>query len=638
MVCCFGVFFLSKPKFSKLNYQTNILIDSFLKTIDKYLIRQFIGPFIATFFIALFVLMMQFIWVYVDDMVGKGAGFGLVMEIIFYNSISLIPWALPIAILISSVMVLGNLGERYELASLKSAGVPLIRVIQPLLYFTIGVTIFSFFSSNNLVPVSNLKFKSRLHDIRTQKPTLNLEEGVFNEDFGGFIIHIGKKEADNRSIKDVIIYDHKEYNKGKLSMITSEDGEMYMTGDNQYFIMNLKNGYHYQESEQNKKKDKEKYPFMRTKFEEWTKVFDTREFNIDLTDMDRFKNHYTMLSVRQLYNAIDSLDGRMDSYRTRLDEYTQKAFFPLKQKLAEKRKKENKKRLEAERKKAAERKAAKKAKEEKEKKILEEKSGKKESVLPKKEANKKKTTKKKTTKKVNQPKPKKKVKKNRTINKSLTKKQKSKIKNARDKATLMDKKDVEKRKAEAERKKKKREKDKAIKQVIDKDLKEYASFFQTFPESESARFNLKERAKTSARGVFNQSQAIQRSVNPKKEIRVKHVFVLYSKFSFALVCCVFLFIGASMGAIVRKGGFGYPLLIAILFFVLFIVLNILFQKLAESYVLPAEFAVWCPLLVLIPIAFILTKRAMQDKKAVNLDRYGAWLQFVIRFVKGLISA
>mgnify|MGYP000719108997 CR=1 FL=1 len=101
---------------------------------------------------------MQFIWVYVDDMVGKGAGFGLVLEIIFYNSISLIPWALPIAILISSVMVMGNLGERYELASLKSAGISLIRVMIPMLYFVIGVTFFSFFSVVLLIFVSAIKF------------------------------------------------------------------------------------------------------------------------------------------------------------------------------------------------------------------------------------------------------------------------------------------------------------------------------------------------------------------------------------------------------------------------------------------------------------------------------------------------
>ena len=604
-----------------------------MKTIDKYLIKQFIAPFIATFFVALFVLLMQFIWVYVDDMVGKGAGLGLVLEIIMYNSISLIPWALPIAILISSVMVMGNLGERYELASLQSAGVSLIRIMRPMLYFAIGVTIFSFFSANNLVPIANLKFKSRLHDIRTQKPTLNLEEGVFNEDFKGFIIHIGKKEEDNRTIRDVIIYDHKDYNRGQFSMITAEVGEMYMTDDNAYFIMNLKNGYHYQEGEKAKSGDKEKHPFTRTKFGEWTKIFDTREFNIDLTDMDRFKNHYTMLSVRQLYNAIDSIDLRMENYNTRLDEYVQKAFHPSKQILLERKKAETQERLAKQKEKnrleqeriKAERKLEKAKKDSLAKVAQQEKAARKTTDTT--EAALKKIPKKipaKNTKVKSRPKSKPKAK---TKPKKQTTREKQRAAAARAKQK---KKTAERIKATEAKKKKVKT---VLTQEIDRDLNTYDSFIQTFPAKEIGQFNLKERAKTSARGVQNQAQAIQRSVGPKKENRVKHVFVLYSKFSFALVCCVFLFIGAPMGAIVRKGGFGYPLLIAILFFVVFIVLNILFQKLAESYVLPAEFAVWCPLLVLTPIAIILTQRALQDKKILNFDRYTAKVTALFSWIK-----
>ena len=214
-------------------------------------------------------------------MVGKGAGFGIVLEIIFYNSISIVPMSLPVAILISSVMVMGNLAERYELASLKSAGVSLIRVMRPLLFFCIGVTILSFFFSNNIIPYSNLKFKSRLHDLRKAKPTLNLEENVFNEDFKGFIIHIGNKLEDNKTIEDVIIYDHKNYKNGQLSMITAKSGEMLTTDDDSYFIMNLKDGFLYQEGEEKRGTKEKTYPFIRTKFTEWQKVFDLSEFDID---------------------------------------------------------------------------------------------------------------------------------------------------------------------------------------------------------------------------------------------------------------------------------------------------------------------------------------------------------------------
>ena len=571
---------------------------------------------------------MQFIWVYVDDMVGKGAGFGLVLEIILYNSISLIPWALPIAILISSVMVMGNLGERYELASLKSAGVSLIRVILPLLYFAIGITIFSFICSNNLVPIANLKFKSRLHDIRTQKPTLNLEEGVFNEDFKGFIIHIGKKEDDNKSIKDVIIYDHQSYNLGKYSMITAKEGEMYMADENNYFVMNLRNGYHYQEGDKAKPGEDEKHSFMRTKFEEWTKVFDTKEFDIDMTEEERFKNHYTMLSVRQLGNAIDSIDNRMDSYRTRLDELIQNNFFPLKEDLRLRKKaimaekeEERKKRAEAKRK-------------EKKEKIKKRKQEEKDSNQPPKNR----TVSKKTKAEIDKSK-KVSADKARKEREKLIKKDTKKKKSKKPKKKKPKKKTTTKRKTTSSDKKKTKPAKRVpmkpiLDQVIDKKLTEYATFFHLFPVAERSRFNIKERAKTTAKQTLNHAQANQRSIGPKEESKVKHIFALYSKYTFALVCCVFLFIGAPMGAIVRKGGFGYPLLIAIMFFMFFIILNILFQKLAESFVLPARFAVWCPLLVLIPISILLTKRALEDKKVIDLGKYTDYFRWMLRILKG----
>lgn len=159
------------------------------------LVRGFLPPFAVTFFIAIFVLVIQMLWNYIDDIIGKGAGLLFILEMVFYLSISLIPMALPIAVLISSVMVMGNLAERFELTSLKSAGIPLLRVMRPLLVVTILISIFSYFTGNNLMPLSNLKFRKRLSEVKNQKPTLSLEEGVFNEDFSELVIHIGEKES-----------------------------------------------------------------------------------------------------------------------------------------------------------------------------------------------------------------------------------------------------------------------------------------------------------------------------------------------------------------------------------------------------------------------------------------------------------
>ncbi|MCB0533733.1 MAG: LptF/LptG family permease [Saprospiraceae bacterium] len=162
-----------------------------MKKIDKLLLSSFIGPFIVSFGIALFVLVMQFLWLYIDEIAGKGVSVFILIELIAYLSIATFPMALPIAVLIAGVMVLGNLAERYELSSMKSAGVSLIRIMRSMIIMAAGIAFFSYICSDFLIPIANLKFKSRLYDIRKQKPALTLEKGVFNEDFRQFVIRIG---------------------------------------------------------------------------------------------------------------------------------------------------------------------------------------------------------------------------------------------------------------------------------------------------------------------------------------------------------------------------------------------------------------------------------------------------------------
>ncbi|RMG87821.1 MAG: YjgP/YjgQ family permease, partial [Bacteroidetes bacterium] len=309
-----------------------------LKKADRLLLENFMPPFVVTFFIALFVLVMQTLWVYIDDIAGKGVGFFLMVELLSYMSVSMIPLALPIAVLISSVMVLGNMAERYELSSFKSAGVSLWRVLMPLIATTTAIAGFSFFCSNNLIPVSNLKFKSRLHDIRKQKPTLSLEEGVFNDDFEGYAIRIGKKMPDHRHIKDILLYDHSDAGEGRLLAVTADEGEMYATKDGDFFILHLKNGHQYAEPKPTKKgKDKRpNQPFSRTSFREWYKVFDLDEFEIDRTDESLFKSHHSMLNTRQLRVAIDSIDRAILDRLDKMAISNEKYFYPLDQARKEK--------------------------------------------------------------------------------------------------------------------------------------------------------------------------------------------------------------------------------------------------------------------------------------------------------------
>ena len=218
------------------------------KKLDMMLVKGFIPTFILSFLIAMFVLVMQTLWLYIDDIIGTGAGFWIIVEFLLYLSFSMIPWALPIGVLLAGVFQFGNLGERYELSSMKSAGISLLRIMRPLILFAALVTIFSFLCSEYLIPRSNLQFLSRLHDLKKQKPTLSLQEGVFNEDFYGYVIRIGKKASNGKDISDILIYDHSSQDAtGERTFISASEGSMYITRKNKFLVMKLENGAIYQQ-------------------------------------------------------------------------------------------------------------------------------------------------------------------------------------------------------------------------------------------------------------------------------------------------------------------------------------------------------------------------------------------------------
>ncbi len=300
-----------------------------MKQLDRLLITSFIPPFVVTFFIALFVLIMQTLWVYIDDIIGKGAGILMIIEFLFYLSISVFPMALPIAVLISSVMVMGNLAEHYELASMKSAGIPLLRIMRPLIFVCAGIAVFSWLSANYLIPVANLKFKSRLYDMRKQKPTLNLEEGVFNDDFEGYRIRIGEKDKNDQSIKNVLIANHVNTKRDQLNELVAAGGQMYTTKDERYLVMELENGEQFQEGDRYVA-SKNRAPFIRTSFKKYTKIFDLQEFEISRTDEELFRTHYSMLSMPQLRTAIDSIDQQIEGRKTNVAGYVNNYFSVLK--------------------------------------------------------------------------------------------------------------------------------------------------------------------------------------------------------------------------------------------------------------------------------------------------------------------
>jgi lipopolysaccharide export system permease protein len=171
-----------------------------IKKLDKLILKAFIGPFIATFFISLFVLVIQFVWKYIDDLVGKGLDLFTIMRLMSYVTATAVPLALPLGILLASIMTFGNLGESFELVAIKSSGIPLLRFMRPLFFVTILICGIAFLFANYVIPVANLKFNTLLYDITVSKPAFDIKEGVFYDKLEGYVIKIEKKEKDGSTI------------------------------------------------------------------------------------------------------------------------------------------------------------------------------------------------------------------------------------------------------------------------------------------------------------------------------------------------------------------------------------------------------------------------------------------------------
>ncbi|HMO38989.1 MAG TPA: LptF/LptG family permease [Saprospiraceae bacterium] len=550
-----------------------------VKIIDRLVIKSFVGPFIVTFGIAVFFFLMQTLWFYIDDIAGKGLGFFFVMELLAYKCVSLIPMAMPLAILISSVMVLGGMAEHYELASIKSSGTPLLRVMRPLIVFGIAAALLSYYCSATLIPVANLKFGSRMYDVQQQKPALRLDEGIFNDDFQGFSIHIGKKERDGKTIRDVLIYDHSERSKGQYSQISAREGEMFSSTDGKYFVMNLKNGYQYIEvSPASPGRSGGKYPFVRTSFDQWTKVFDLGEFDLSRTNEELFKSNRTMMSIPELRSAIDSIDVRMYDRRmtfsSQLKSYY--AFLETDSTLYTEEPVEDGP-------------------------IVTDSIATidvalslPDTILPVQIDSLFEDSSFISGQHVNQAPPGSFRKKQQQLQRPAT--------NARRLPTVISA------------------------QIINKDLNEYEHFAQTFEPVE--RNKMYDRSKTFILSVQNQAESAERAMRTMRETQVKYSYEMWTKYSIAAVCIIFVFVGAPMGAIVRKGGFGYPILISVIFFMLFVILTIFCRKIADAFVLPPLIAAWVPAAVMLPIGLVLTRKAMNDSSlqiSETVTRALTWL-------------
>ncbi|MEO6132708.1 MAG: LptF/LptG family permease [Saprospiraceae bacterium] len=511
--------------------------------IDRLLVSSFIPPFLMAFFIALFVLIMQFLWKFIEDIIGKGVGALLIMEMFFYKSISLFPLALPISVLLASVMVMGNMAERFELSSFKSAGISLTRILLPLIAVTTVIAMFSFYCSNTIIPIANLKYQSRLYDIRNQRPTLSIEPGVFNEDFRGYAIRVGRKLSDKKTIEDIMVYDDSQRNRGELNVVTAQKGEMYV--DHGAFVMTLFDGNQYSEAETGDKPNS--LPFTISHFKEWTRKFDLSEFNMDRTEEDQFKSHQMMKSARQIAIEIDTLDDQIELEK---NNYSVDYLF-LKDSIRARHKG---------------------------------------FVL-------------------NSPRD----------SMSRNPAQKYIIEGIKLDHGIFPSERYQK-----------------VKHILDSiPTITPLALLNLFPTP----FIKDMKSRLVSNIIVQQStfDRTDRSIGNLQLTRRKHIYQLHWKFSLAVACIVMLMIGGPMGTIVRKGGFGYPLLVSILFFTFFLMSNISSQKLNDSGKMNPVLAAWFPVILLSLIAAFLTYKALNDSKIMDFDRMKTFFARLIQRSKSAVA-
>ncbi len=457
-----------------------------IKKLDALILKSFVGPFIVTFFVALFILIMQNLWKYIDDLVGKGLDFVTIGQFLWYASATLLTLAMPIAILISSIMTFGNLGESFELVAIKSSGISLLRFMRPLIWFSIGLSGITFLFANYVIPYASLKFTTLYNDIYYKKPAFDLREGIFFTYIPGYAIKVGKKDPDGKTIRNVLIYEQ----GGSLqdNCIVAEKGVMQISADKNFLEFNLENGFRYEERGNISDSATE---FIRVGFREFKKLFDLSVLQKQNTNDSIFKNNQRMLSARQLSKNIDSLKIVDDSLNKQMYKNLQ-GYLHF-------------------------------------------------ANLPD----------------------------------SLWKK--------------------------------------AGKPVALKNSKQLIA--------DSARASVNERTLTLAGDIKNMIQFNGFDAEGReKNIRL-HKIEWHRKFAFSMACIVLFFIGAPLGSIIRKGGMGMPLVVAIIFFLIFHLLNMFGEKFVKEGFTTPFLGMWLAVLTLIPIGIFLTYKAMHDSQLFSKEFY-----------------
>jgi lipopolysaccharide export system permease protein len=642
-----------------------------MKKLDKLILKSFIGPLILTFCVSVFILLIQYMLKYFDDLVGKDLGFSVFSELLLYFSINMTPIALPLAILIASIMTYGNLGEHFELTAIKGSGISLTRTLVPTGVLVVLISFGAYYSNNNIVPAANLRAYSLLYDIKQQKPSLDIQEGQFYHGLPNYSIKVKMKHKDGIAMSDVIIYDHKGSTQGNKKMITADSCRMYTIANERYLMMELFNGNHYQEGDQKNRKSKSGIEtFSRTEFSNMKMVFSLASFDLDRTDMDLFAGNKLMKNIERLTEDIDSMVNSILTAKYQIFKATSHQFryhfnteLDIPESLELAQKKVRRKQHFTDSLKMAKEDSAMNLtnkpdtvvyNEDKSKHILENKAiaYEKESKqisetegLKSKEKteNLSKATQQNSSIKALSLSDKKKFSKIKNIEKINTKPPSSgaltqlkKIKDSKEKK--------DNTKAPIKEKVKTVKKPNIIKPAKKPPIKSYAAKSDTlYIENDSLLaifklkidsvydvFSTKKKAYTRATGA---ARTIRSNLSQKKQSIANyemhsnaHKLEKNKKYSQAVACFIMFLIGAPLGAIIKKGGLGMPVVVSVFFFIIFYVMTVIADKWAKASVMDGYQAAWVADLVLLPFGILFLYQARKDAKLFDADFYSVWWQ------------
>lgn len=281
-----------------------------MKKIDKLFVKSYIGPFALTTAIVVFIFLMRFLMIYFNDFIGKNLDGVVFTKLFFYFTLMTLPMSLPLATLLATLMCFGNMGERSELTAMKSAGIPLTRLILPTFILSVFVALFSIVYNNYVNPWANLKGWSLLYDVKSTKPALNIQEGIFYNQIPGYRIKVEEKMPDGETLKNVIVYDHNT-GSGNRNVTVADSGRMFTINMESQLVFELYNGVNYSEgTNYNNSTQLTRYSFQKNRL-----VFSLKDFGMNRTNENDFSYHEYMKSIPELNRKIDSLNQVVETKR-----------------------------------------------------------------------------------------------------------------------------------------------------------------------------------------------------------------------------------------------------------------------------------------------------------------------------------